>query len=889
MRKRYVTVSKRLRRMWAMALAVMMLASVLSGCGKQQAAGRDVAEEESETESADIAGKSDSDATATEKDENVIEYHINNEGYVITVDVNNDNYATASDPVDAPEKYNADMRADCIMSAFDPKRGETEFNHPNCIATDGTHFALCDTWNNRVLVWNSLPTGNVQADVVLGQKDYESFIPGYGMDQLNWPVGVTFAGDKLIVADTHNNRLLVWDSVPTVSGEAADHVITALSASDDMMWPWAVWSDGTRLIVTSTEVGQVGFWDNVDSAIAGEYATHVINTGGTPRTIVTDGDYLLIGDHNMGKSNDGSENGHPGSLIWRTYPTDGHNPDFTIDLQLDGAIIDGDVYALSQRDEKMYIYDGLIDSPDKESVLTFDNKGELFRNGDHGSILYADSRTYVCYYNSGFVAIYDGKITKDNYMSPMGLLGADENVKSMSVLRGQYQNTAPATDGSSLVFVDDLNGLIGIYKTFPDTFNAIPDYLYHFPAEWDCPIDVVVDKNGRLLVLTDSSVLIWNKIPLEGELYDKRIEFEHVLSHERSKIEACDEGFIVYSEPDKKIYKLPISDAASSFDNAIASVDAQNISGLTCDGKYLIAAKEEEKKVTIYNVSDLSVYGEVYSTSNVRNKEGFYPDFEAPKEAILLPNGQFLAGDLNMIRVWDSLDEAIADREFTKCTYMGMLDNYPIYTKYGGVIRDESHNMATDGSIFQPHYFAYSHGHLWVGEFKFSSRLLRYDIKYDSEAETKYAAGDAAEAEESDKGKGSAEYDLLVSQSIATHATMTLSADAHATIDEAILKDFSLDCAGHDITISGRIFLDGHQNHTFTIINPGKVDLSGLEFYKDPALSVDKDCDYLVVIKGENLDITPPANVPAGSRKEKTKGFYYEAKSSSVAIRYGGQ
>jgi hypothetical protein len=104
-----------------------------------------------------------------------------------------------------------------------------------------------------------------------------------------------------------------------------------------------------------------------------------------------------------------------------------------------------------------------------------------------------------------------------------------------------------------------------------------------------------------------------------------------------------------------------------------------------------------------------------------------------------------------------------------------------------------------------------------------------------------------------------------------------------------INNDFTVDCAGHDLSVSGRIKLKAGETDTFTIINPGKIDLSGLEFEKPSDVSVGGDTDYLVVIKGENLDITPPAGVPEGSRKERTKGFFYEPKSSSAAIRYGGQ
>src|SRR5262249_8678624 len=44
---------------------------------------------------------------------------------------------------------------------------------PTAVASDGTHLAVADTGNNRVLIWNSIPTANGRpADVVIGQKDF---------------------------------------------------------------------------------------------------------------------------------------------------------------------------------------------------------------------------------------------------------------------------------------------------------------------------------------------------------------------------------------------------------------------------------------------------------------------------------------------------------------------------------------------------------------------------------------------------------------------------------------------------------------------------------------------------------------------------------------------
>lgn len=126
--------------------------------------------------------------------------------------------------------------------------------------------------------------------------------------------------------------------MPTENGATADHEIKAINSENDLMWPWEVWSDGKKLITTSTEVGQVAFWDDVESAIDGMYADRVIQTGGTPRTVISDGDYLLIGDHNIGRRDDRNGDGFHGSHVWLHYPTEERQPDFVSDLSVYGEV-----------------------------------------------------------------------------------------------------------------------------------------------------------------------------------------------------------------------------------------------------------------------------------------------------------------------------------------------------------------------------------------------------------------------------------------------------------------------------------------------------------------------------------------------------------------------
>ena len=129
--------------------------------------------------------------------------------------------------------------------------------------------------------------------------------------------------------------------------------------------------------------------------------------------------------------------------------------------------------------------------------------------------------------------------------------------------------------------------------------------------------------------------------------------------------------------------------------------------------------------------------------------------------------------------------------------------------------------------------------------------------------------------------------DVLV-RAISDNMDVTLSGNSLAEVDVDITNEFTIDCAGYDLILKGRILINDTPNKQLTIINPGKIDLSGLEFYKNPNMSVAGDTDYIVFIKGENIDIVYPSDIGPGSHKEQTKGFFYEEKSSSVAIRYGG-
>ena len=154
--------------------------------------------------------------------------------------------------------------------------GKTAFSFPTAVAFAGTQLFVNDFSNNRVLIWNKLPTkSRTPADVVVGQPDFTSTTGALSQTGLRNPeAGLAVAGGKLFVSDRDNNRVLIWNEIPKSDGAPADVVIgqpdftsgnngvsqTALNE------PEGIWSDGTRLVVADFLNSRVLIWNTIPTA-----------------------------------------------------------------------------------------------------------------------------------------------------------------------------------------------------------------------------------------------------------------------------------------------------------------------------------------------------------------------------------------------------------------------------------------------------------------------------------------------------------------------------------------------------------------------------------------------------------------------------------------------
>lgn len=149
---------------------------------------------------------------------------------------------------------------------------------PRGVWLDDQHLIVCDSGNHRVLIWNGLPHSDGQpADVVLGQRDFESEGPGCGSGDtrcgMYLPTGVIVVDGRLLVADAWHHRILVWREIPQRSATPADYAIGQTSPDevapnrgrggaslDSLYWPYGLAYIDGMLWVADTGNRRVMGW-----------------------------------------------------------------------------------------------------------------------------------------------------------------------------------------------------------------------------------------------------------------------------------------------------------------------------------------------------------------------------------------------------------------------------------------------------------------------------------------------------------------------------------------------------------------------------------------------------------------------------------------------------
>ena len=209
----------------------------------------------------------------------------------------------------------------------------------------GGRLVVCDQAGNRVLIYKKTPEfSNTPADLVLGQTDFAgtaAHADAVTAATLNAPSSAWTDGVRLLVFDSGNNRVLLWHTFPTTSGQPADLVLGqpdkthasinaggAVSASglangQNPISSPGVSSNGSQIAVADPDNNRVLIWDNFPTT-DGQPASRVLGqpdfqtANGSPPSITTlegpqavyiDGGVVVVGD-----------TGNQRYMIWQSDP-----------------------------------------------------------------------------------------------------------------------------------------------------------------------------------------------------------------------------------------------------------------------------------------------------------------------------------------------------------------------------------------------------------------------------------------------------------------------------------------------------------------------------------------------------------------------------------------
>lgn len=205
------------------------------------------------------------------------------------------------------------------FTTSDPGTTATKMFQPAGVATDGTRLFIADYGNNRVLIYNQIPQADgAAADVVIGQQSFTTNTFGTSASTLRRPNGVATDGTRLYIADTSNNRVLIYNGIPTQNGASANVVLgqpgfdtfqRQPTAANAMFNPESATTDGQRLIVTDLGNNRVLIYNQIPAqngasadVVVGQDNFSGSEPGNTatrlnfPRYAYSDGTRLLIVD-----------------------------------------------------------------------------------------------------------------------------------------------------------------------------------------------------------------------------------------------------------------------------------------------------------------------------------------------------------------------------------------------------------------------------------------------------------------------------------------------------------------------------------------------------------------------------------------------------------------
>ena len=602
--------------------------------------------------------------------------------------------------------------------------GTSLFDHPSGLASDGSNLILVDRGNNRILVWKTAPTGpTIAPDFVLCQQNTTSSTSGNSLSQCNWPSdAVVTSTGKLLVADSDNNRILVWSSMPTSTGASASYAID-LGAD---AWPWGIWSDGTRVVASMAGKSRLSFWNTFPTtglespsfSIDGSASTCI----GTPRGLVSNGTVLMTGDHN-GKCGE-----EKGIHVYTTFPTSATTkPNY--------MIVPGDsnyawpMGSFDRTSGKAYLLSRTLEEfasfPASKPIGIQLASNTEFEGGDGGDVEVVNGYMYVTEYNGNRISVFKGipsaTATPDFYL---GLTSTTITKPVENPLETNYLITNPqiATLDGAMAINSDFDRSIYVWKKIPATSGAKPDLVWSMQNQNDpnplLAMDFQPDSSdtGKLdgksiyAVAGEKTFVVWEGIPTSKTsvpILNIKDSIGNITFEMHLRVAVDDKYFYILDGGAKKIYVwLGLPSGKTDSPDFTLTADANRIRS---DGKYLIAASlYNSPHILVWDVSTLKAgtlpTGKVSYTMNL------------PQDALSIGEALYVA-DTSFHRVlyWSSITSAMS----------GAAPDAFVGT---GTSASDNRPGQSETEFRWPASLWVANGYLWVGERKFGHRVLRFAL-----------------------------------------------------------------------------------------------------------------------------------------------------------------
>lgn len=245
--------------------------------------------------------------------------------------------------------------------------------------------------------------------------------------------------------------------------------------------------------------------------------------------------------------------------------------------------------------------------------------------------------------------------------------------------------------------VSDFDRALYVWKRIPDKSGAAPDYIFHTPNQ----MFNISLSGGKLLVLGEGHLIAWNTLPSAGAYPDMEMtgNIGNVEILRLTGISWDGTRLIASSKDLNKVYIW--NGFPTSADSPAVTLDIGQPGHVYSNGTHLVVTQTFMHRVNVFNLSALT------------NPAMEFLGFNLPGSAVITTSGQLFVANQggNKVHLWNDFQAGAGE---PADVILGESDITDVRPEIG------------QNKVFWPTFIHHDGSYLWVGEFKFSGRLLRF-------------------------------------------------------------------------------------------------------------------------------------------------------------------